>query len=70
MNEAKAILAIVAGSVAIVFSLLVKQFYAARGVLGVTLSKRKVPRWQGRLLWLLVGISLLSVGVRFLLFGQ
>jgi hypothetical protein len=67
MNETKAIIAIASGCVVIVFSLTVKQFYAARGLYGV--SNREIPRWRGRLLGLVVGVVMGVVGARFLLLG-
>jgi hypothetical protein len=66
MSETKAILSIIVGFVTVVLSLMVKQFYAARGVLGVTLSDRKIPRWQGRLLGLVVGGLMIFAGLNYL----
>ena len=70
MNETKAILAIVIGSVVIIAGLTMKQFYAARGVLGVTVSNRQIATWKGRLLCLIVGVAMVLVGVKFFLFDQ
>jgi hypothetical protein len=47
-----------------------KQFYAARGVLGVTVSNRQIATWKGRLLCLIVGAAMVLVGVKFFLFDQ
>jgi hypothetical protein len=69
-TETQAFLAIIAGCAAIVISFATKQFYAARGVFGVTVSSRKIPLWAGRLLFLTVGIGLLFAGVSFFLFNQ
>jgi hypothetical protein len=70
MNQTKAILAIIAGSIAITLGLTVKQFYAARGTLGVTSSNRQIARWKGRLLFLIVGTIMLLVGIKFFLLDQ
>jgi hypothetical protein len=70
VNETKAILAIVVGSVAIILGLTIKQFYAARGALGVTESTRQIATWKGRLLFFIVGAAMVLVGVKFFLFDQ
>ena len=70
MNETKAILAIIVGSVAIVLGLTIKQFYAARGALGVTVSNRPIAIWKGRLLFFIVGAAMVLVGIKFFLFDQ
>jgi hypothetical protein len=49
--------------------LTIKQFYAARGALGVTVSNRPIATWK-RLLFCIVGAAMILVGVRFFLFGQ
>ena len=51
MNETKAILLITAGTVAIILGLTVKQFFAAKGVFGVTSSNRQIATWKGRVLF-------------------
>jgi hypothetical protein len=70
MNETKAILAIIVGSAAIILGLTIKQFYAARGVLGVTMSNRQIATWKGRLLFVVVGTVMVLVGIKFFLFDQ
>lgn len=70
MKETKAVLAIVIGSVVIIVGLTVKQFYAAKGALGVTVSNRQIATWKGRLLVLIVGAAMVLVGVKFFLFDQ
>lgn len=70
MNETKAILAIIVGSVAIFLGLTIKQFYAARGALGVTVSNRQIATWRGRLLFLIIGTVMVLVGIKFFLFDQ
>jgi hypothetical protein len=70
MNEAKAILAIVGGIAMIVLGFTIKQFYAAKGMFGAALSNRKIATWQGRLLFLVIGVVMLLVGFKFFLFDQ
>jgi hypothetical protein len=70
MNETKAILAIVVGGAVIILGLTMKQFYAARGALGVTVSNRQITTWKGRLLFLIVGTVMVLVGIKFFLFDQ
>ena len=70
MSETKAVLALVAGAVAIVLGLTIKQFYASRGSLGVTVSDRPISTWKGRLLFLAVGTLLVHIGLKFFLFEQ
>jgi hypothetical protein len=70
MSEAKAILALVAGCVMIVLALSIKQFYATKGILGVSLSNKQIPTWKGRLLFLAIGAAMLLVGIKFFLFDQ
>ncbi len=69
MSTNKAILAIVVGVIAIVLGLTIKQFYAAKGVYGVTLG-RPIPRWQGRLLFLVIGGLICLVGITYFVFPQ
>ena len=70
MNGTKAILAIVAGGVMILLALGIKQFYAAKGILGASLSNQKIPNWKGRLLFVAIGAIMLMVGINFFLFGH
>jgi hypothetical protein len=70
MNETKAILLITAGAVAIVLGLTVKQFFAAKGVFGVTSSNRQIATWKGRVLFFIVGALLLLIGIKFFVVGQ
>jgi hypothetical protein len=48
-----------------IVGLTIKQFYAARGALGVTVSNRPIATWKGRLLFCIVGAAMILVGVRF-----
>jgi hypothetical protein len=70
MTETKAIIAIIAGCGMIYFGVTMKQFYAAKGLYGAVLSDRKVARWKGRLLFLVVGAVLLFVGIKDLFFDM
>jgi hypothetical protein len=70
LTQTQAIIGIVGGSVMIVLSLTAKQFYAARGVFGVTVSNRKIPTWQGRLLFLVVGIVMFAFGLSFFFYDH
>jgi hypothetical protein len=70
MNETKAILLITAGTVAIILGLTVKQFFAAKGVFGVTSSNRQIATWKGRALFFIVGALLLLIGIKFFVVGQ
>ena len=70
MNETKAILAIIVGTAAIILGLTIKQFYAARGSLGVTVSDRQIATWKGRLLFMIVGSLMVLLGIKFFLFDQ
>lgn len=70
MNATKAIPAITVGSAAIILGITIKQFYAARGTLGVTVSNRRIATWKGRLLFLIVGTLMVLVGIKFFLFDQ
>jgi len=70
MTETTAILAIVGGCAVIIFAFVIKQFYAARSLLGVSLSGRQIQTWKGRLLFVGVGAFLILIGVTFFLFDQ
>ena len=70
MTDTSAIIAICIGIVMILVGLLVKQFHQAKGTSGAVLSDRKVPRWQGRILFIGIGIVFLIVGIRFLVLGN
>ena len=70
MNETRAILLITAGTVAIILGLTVKQFFAAKGVFGVTSSNRQIATWKGRVLFFIVGALLLLIGIKFFVVGQ
>ena len=69
MNSTKAIISITVGTVAIILGLTVKHFYAAKGAYGAT-SGREIPRWQGRLLFVIIGAMFVLFGTSFFLFDQ
>jgi hypothetical protein len=60
VSDDKAILAVIVGIISIVVGLTVKQFYASNmyGSAGPP-----IPRWQGRVLFVGVGIVFLAVGI-------
>jgi hypothetical protein len=70
MTETQAILGIIGGCAMIILSVTAKQFYAARGIFGVTSSNRKILTWQGRLLFLVVGIVMFFFGASFFFFDR
>ena len=70
MHELSAILSIVIGVLATLFGFTAKQFYAAKGNLGVTMTNGKLPLWVGRLLGLVVGGFFILIGVRFFVTGS
>jgi hypothetical protein len=64
-----AILAIIVGCVAIVAAFVSKNFYSA-DVWGGSISDQAVPKWLGRLLFLLVGVFMIICGIASLLSHQ
>ncbi len=67
MTETKAIFSIIVGCVVVVLTFTVKQWYYARGLMGVSISDRPMPRWLSRLLGLFVGGLFILVGISFFL---
>ena len=63
MKQGEAITALVAGSVLIIASFFIKNFYEARGIPLPIVSDRKVPTWQGRLLFWVVGGMMILGGL-------
>ena len=70
MSETKAILEIIVGCAMIVCGLMIKQFYAAKGMYGAVLSDRRIATWKGRLLFLIIGVVMVLAGAHFLLSHQ
>jgi len=64
MSTNKAILAIVVGVIAIVIGLTNKQFYASRGMYAAGLGP-PIARWQGLLLFVVVGFVFCTVGIAY-----
>jgi hypothetical protein len=61
VSQGQAIAAIVVGSILIIASFFAKSFYAARGIPMPTASDRKIPIWQGRLMfWVIGGMMILG----------
>jgi hypothetical protein len=69
MTKTNATLAICSGIAMIILGFTIKQFYAGRGMYG-GVSDRKIAKWQGRLLFLTVGIVMLLVGLKFFLIDR
>jgi hypothetical protein len=63
VDQGKAITAIVVGTILIIASFFIRNFYAARGIPLPIVSDRQVPRWQGRLIFWVVGGMLILGGV-------
>jgi VIT1/CCC1 family predicted Fe2+/Mn2+ transporter len=63
MSNNDAILSIIVGGIGIVAGLTIKQFNAARGMPGGSLSDKPIARWQGQLLFVGIGIVFLSFGI-------
>lgn len=71
MTEGKAILSIIIGCGAIAFSIFTKQFYTGRILGGPTSAQgRPVPRWWGRLIFLVVGSLFVLAGLTYFLFDR
>jgi hypothetical protein len=65
MDQGKAITAIIVGCILIIASFISKNFYGARGVPMAMVSDRRIPTWQGRLLFWVVGGTFILVGTMF-----
>jgi hypothetical protein len=65
MTDSSAIIAIIFGLGMIALGVTIEQFYAAKGMYGA-LSDKKIPRWQGRLLFIGIGAVFLLVGIAHL----
>jgi hypothetical protein len=64
MDQGSATLAIVIGSVAIVASFFVQNFYAAKGMYG-ELSDKQIPTRMGRIFFCVVGGMFILIGIMF-----
>jgi len=65
MDADKAVLSIIVGGIFLVAGLTINQFYAAKGILGGSLSDKPIAKWKGRLLFLLIGIVFCSMGIAY-----
>ena len=65
ISQNEAVVCTVVGTGAILVGIFNKTFYAAKGISGVT-SGKQIPRWQGRLIFLLVGGGFLFFGIYYL----
>lgn len=63
MDRGEAIGAILVGSIVIVVSFFFKEFYEARGIPLPIVSDRRVPTWQGRLIFWVVGGMMILGGL-------
>ena len=61
-----AIFAIIVGCIAIAVACFGKKFYAA-DVWGGSVGNKPIPKWQGRLIFLFVGILFIVCGITCLL---
>ena len=66
MDQGKAIIAIIAGSILVIASFVFKNFYEARGMPLPIVSDRRAPTWQGRLIFWAVGGMMILGGLMFL----
>jgi hypothetical protein len=64
MNQADAIIGIVAGGALITVSFFAKTFYAGKGLYGS--STRTISPWKGRLLFRAVGGTMVLFGLNYL----
>lgn len=64
-----AILIIIVGCIAIVGAFVIKTFYSA-DVSGGSISDTPIPKWVGRLGFLVVGVIMIVAGVSMLLSHQ
>ena len=67
-NKEDSITFIVLGSVVIVGSFFIKNFYAGRGTFGASVSDRRIPTWVGRLLAVVVGSMMVLSGLSYFIF--
>jgi len=65
VDQGKAITAIIAGTILIIASFFFKNFYEARGIPLPIVSDLRVPTWQGRLIFWVVGGMMILGGLIF-----
>jgi hypothetical protein len=65
MNADKAIMLIIVGGIFLVLGITINQFYAAKGILGVSLSDKPIATWKGRLIFLTVGSVFCALGIAY-----
>ena len=65
MDQGKAMIAIIAGCILIIVSFFVKNFYEANGIPLPIVSGRRVPTWQGRLVFWVIGGMMILIGLVF-----
>jgi hypothetical protein len=64
ISQNEAVVCTLVGTGAILVGIFNKTFYAAKGLSGGT-SGKQIPRWQGRLIFLLVGGGFLFFGIYY-----
>ena len=57
---------IICGFGMIILGVIIKQFFAAKGIYGAALSDKKIPPWASRLLFIRIGTVFLLVGTAHL----
>ena len=68
MDKEECILLVIIGIAVVAVSFISKNFYASKGT--VTLSDQRVPTWQGRLVFWVVGGMMILGGLLFLFPNQ
>ena len=63
ITQNDAVVCILVGIGATLIGFFNKTFYAAKGLLGAPSSNKRIPTWQGRLIFLLVGGMFLFFGI-------
>lgn len=61
---------LIVGVAALLIGCIGKTFYFARSLNFVSLSSKRAPTWQGRLMFICVGLAILAIEVKRLVFGN
>jgi hypothetical protein len=65
ITQNQAVICILVGTGATLVGAFNKTFYAAKGLYGAPSSNKRIPTWQGRLTFLLVGGAFLFFGIYY-----